>query len=174
MKTVISAILLSVIFTARADYAFSFQPFPGVDSLKTVECSKDRFKFQVTDSHSFIMLRTKAPVELAGNEEFSFFFEAPLPGRITFFYYSADGTLVNMETPVPTLPGRNEYAIDLSKVPCGKQYRSKAIPGYQQFGAAEKKITGLRVDFWFPKGTVLTFESPRLGKPESDVVSERK
>lgn len=172
MKAIISAIFMTVIFTARADYAFSFQPFPGVDSLKTVECSKDRFKFQVNDTHSFIMLRTKAPVDVAGNEEFSFVFEAPVPGRITLFYFSADGTLVNMETPVSTLPGRNEYAIDLSKVPRGKQYRSKAIPDYQQFGAAEKKITGLRVDFWFPKGTVLSFGNPRLGKPESDVVSE--
>lgn len=147
---------------------FTFTPAPHADSVKVIGRDKNLIKFQMTVPHGFLAVKVSPPLNVVDIPVLSFTLETPVQGKITLFYISSDGALVSIDARITTIPGKNEYEIDLAKQTCGKEYKSKNIPNYRQFGAADKKISGLRIDLWFPSETIVSLSDLKLGKRQTD------
>jgi len=170
MKLKYTIIFCSLLISGLAwsQQHFAFTSAPHIDSLKVISRDKDLIKFQVTAPHSMIAVKTAPPLDVADIPVLSFTLETTVQGKVTLFYTSSDGALISIDTRITIIPGKNEYEIDLGKQTCGREYKSKNIPNYRQFGAADKKISGLRIDLWFPNKTIVSLSDLKLGKLQTD------
>lgn len=171
MMKILKCGILMILFgavTLSGAHQFYFQPAPVADSMKITDRQKESLTFQCTAKHSFISFKFAEAKDAGDHSCLSFTLDSPVPGKITLFYWSSDMALISIDTRIEIIPGKNEYEIDLSKQKCGREYRSKDIPEYRKFGAADGKISGLRIDFWFPPGTEVTVSKLALDKPSAD------
>ncbi len=169
---VASAMLFASVML-HADIRLNFQPAPSFDGLHILSRDENSLTFEQLGKHTSLMFHFKEDADVSASRKLYFTFESPVPGRITLMYQSIDKALVSVECSIRTIPGIHDYAVDLNKYSCGKGYLQKKTAEYQTFGAKDKKISGLRIDFWFPASTRLTLKDAALGADPQKTLSGR-
>ena len=139
-----------------------------VSDSEGIACADGNLTFTVQEPHCFFWLDFGETVLDAKQYKLlKFRFYSPVSGKITLFYSSPDKEMASMDAEITVAAGWNEYEIPMKEMTFGQEVHSPTGKNYKRWGGELEQISGLRIDPWFPKGTLLKFDYIKLsdGKP---------
>lgn len=142
----------------------------GVD----IDCKNGVFGYVHDIRHCYFNLNFYGKIfDAAKYNILEFKVYASAPGKMILYYIAPGGEMASMDAAIEISAGWNEYEIEFNEQKFGKGYHSKASEGkkYQEWGGGSRKVSGLRLDPWFKKGTTVKFDYIKLitDEPEDSV-----